>query len=263
MGVLRRVLLSGLAASLFCGPAIAQDLAEIKAAGRLRVLAVQVVEGPQFVSAKGSANPGFDAEILAGFARLHGIEVEVVLVTAWDALVPALLKGRGDVIAGGFTDTAARRTQVDFTAEVFPTRDVVLTRKPAPVINTLEELRRTTVATIKGTSMADALTAQGVTRVDATIPPGGVPAALREGRAAAAVDGLESALVASRADPDLQIGLFVGQSQSLAYAVRKGSPQLRAALDEYIANVRRAGTWNRLAVKYFGPAAPDILKRSR
>jgi ABC-type amino acid transport substrate-binding protein len=262
MGVPRRLLLTGLAA-LLSAHASAQDLPEIKKSGRLRVLAVQVGEGPQFVSAPGSSNPGFDMEILAGFARLHGIEVEVVPVTSWDGLVPALLKGRGDVIAGGFTDTAGRRAQVDFTVEVFPTRDVVLTRKPAPVISTIEELRRTAVATIKGTSMADALAAQGVTRVDATIPPGGVPAALREGRVAAAVDGLESALVASRADPDLQIGLFLGQSQSLAYAVRKAAPQLLAALDEYIGNVRRAGTWNRLAVKYFGPSAPEILKRAR
>lgn len=263
MRVPHRVLLTCLALSLLHAHASAQDLPEIKKTGRLRVLAVQVVEGPQFVSASGSANPGFDTEILSGFAHLHGIEVEVVPVTSWDGLVPALLKGRGDVIAGGFTDTAARRTQVDFTVEVFPTRDVVLTRKPAPVITTLEELRRTAVATIKGTSMADALAAQGVTRVDASIPPGGVPAALREGRVAAAVDGLESALVASRADPDLQIGLFLGESQSLAYAVRRGTPELLAALDEYIGNVRRAGTWNRLAVKYFGPSAPEILRRAR
>jgi ABC-type amino acid transport substrate-binding protein len=263
MGVSRRLLLAGLAAFLLHGTASADDLPAIKKTTRLRLLAVMVPEGPQFVAAKGAPDPGFDVEVLAGFARLHDLTVEVVPVASWDGLVPALLRGRGDVIAGGFTDTAARRAQMDFTVEVFPTRDVVITRKPAPVISTLDELRRTTVATIKGTSMADALAAQGVTRVDASIPPGGVPAALREGRVAAAVDGLESALVASRADPDLQIGLFVGESQSLAYGVPKDAPQLRAALNAYLGNVRRSGTWNRLAVKYFGPAAPEILKRAQ
>jgi ABC-type amino acid transport substrate-binding protein len=261
MAVPRRALLLALAGLALHERAAAQDLPEVKKSGRLRVLAVLVAEGPQFVTT--TPGQGFDAEILSGFARLHDLALEVVPVASWDGLVPALLKGRGDVIAGGFTETAARRGQVDFTVEVFPTRDVVLTRKPAPAITTVEELRRTTVATIKGTSMADALASLGVARVDASIPPGGVPSALREGRVAAAVDGLESALVASRADPDLQIGLFLGQSQSLAYAVRKDAPRLRAALDEYIGNVRRSGTWNRLAVKYFGPAAPEILKRAQ
>jgi ABC-type amino acid transport substrate-binding protein len=248
--------------ALCAGVAGAQDLPAIKTAGRLRVLAVPVNEGPQFISTE-RPQEGFDAEILGGFARLHGLTVEVVPVETWDGLVPALLKGKGDVVAGGFTDTTARRAQIAFTREVFPTRDVVLTRTPNPPITTLEELRKAHVGTIKGTSMSDAVAAVGVARWDDTLPPGGVQAALREGRVTAAVDGLESALVAARNDPDVHMGLFVGTSQSLAYGVRKESPALLAALDDYLANTRRAGTWNRLVVKYFGPAAPEILRRAR
>ena len=261
-------MLRGSLRAVFCGAALcaplalAQDLPALKKGGRLRVLAVPVNEGPLFIAAD-KPGEGFDAEILAGFARLHEVSLEVVPVETWDGLVPALLKGRGDVIAGGFTDTPARRAQIAFTVEVFPTRDVVLTRKPTPPITTLEQLRKAHVGTIKGTSMSDAVAAVGVTRWDNDLPPGGVQAALREGRVAAAVDGLESALVASRNDPDVQLGLFVGESQSLAYGVRKDAPALLAALDEYLANTRRSGTWNRLAVKYFGPAAPEILRKAR
>ncbi|HET8644483.1 MAG TPA: transporter substrate-binding domain-containing protein [Vicinamibacteria bacterium] len=257
----RRSLL--LAALLACAPAgFAQDLPEIKKTGRLRVLAVPISEGPTFMSVR-NPEDGFDAEILAGFARLHGLQVEVVPVETWDGLVPALTRGRGDVAAGGFTDTAARRAQIAFTVEVFPTRDVVLTRKPNPAVTTLDQLRRLTVGTITGTSMSDAVAAARVARHDDTLPPGGVQAALREGRVQAAVDGLESALVAARHDPEVQIGMFIGASQSLAYGVRKDAPLLRQALDEYLANTRRSGTWNRLAVKYFGPAAPEILRRAQ
>ena len=119
------------------------------------------------------------------------------------------------------------------------------------------------MSTVKGTRMGDALAAAGVKQVDDSILPGGVPSALREGKATAAVDGLESALVAARRDPELQIGLFVGSPESLAYAVRKTSPQLLAALNEYLTNVRRTATWNRLVVKYFGTSAPEILRRAR
>jgi len=57
--------------------------------------------------------------------------------------------------------------------------------------------------------------------------------------------------------------MFVGSSESLAYAVRKSSPQLLAALNAYLANLRHSPTWNRLVVKYFGASAPDILRRAR
>jgi ABC-type amino acid transport substrate-binding protein len=254
--------------AVLCGAALsvplaaAQDLAALKSSGRLRVLAVPVNEGPQFIAVE-KPQEGFDAEILGGFARLHGLAVEVVPVETWDGLVPALLKGKGDVVAGGFTDTAARRAQIAFTVEVFPTRDVALSRKPNPPITTMEEFRKAHVGTIKGTSMSDAVAAAGVAKWDNDLPPGGVQAALREGRVTAAVDGLESALVAARSDPDVQLGLFVGAAQSLAYGVRKDSPQLLSSLNEYLANTRRSGTWNRLAVKYFGPAAPEILRRAR
>jgi len=153
MGSLRSFL-ALLCSAAVCAPLAAADLPDIAKTGRLRVLAVPVSEGPLFVSI---ARPeeGFDAEILAGFARLHGLKVELVPVDTWDGLVPALLKGKGDLVAGGFTDTAARRAQIAFfTVEVFPTRDVVLTRAPNPPITTLEQLRKAHVGTIKGTSMS-------------------------------------------------------------------------------------------------------------
>jgi ABC-type amino acid transport substrate-binding protein len=249
--------------ALAAAPAWAQDLPDLKRRGRLRVLAVFVPEGPQFVAPPRDPAPGFDREILEGFGRLHGLAVEVTPVPSWDGLAPALLAGRGDVIAGGFTDTAARRAVVDFTVEVFPTRDVVITRRPTPAILTLEQLRGARVGTIKGTSMAESLARAGVRQVDDSIPPGGVPRALREERFEAAVDGVEAALIASRNDPELQIGMFLGSAASLAYAVRKDSPLLRSALDDYLGNLRRTPTWNRLVVKYFGAAAPEILRRAR
>jgi ABC-type amino acid transport substrate-binding protein len=259
----RHALVAVACAALAPLSARAQDLRDLKASGKLRVLAVTVSEGPQFMSPAGAPDPGFDAEILAGFARLHGLTVERVSVGSWDALAASLLKGQGDLVAGGYTNTAARRETVDFTVEVFPTRAVVITRRPTPDVTTLAQLRKLRVSTVKGTSMADGLAAVGVKQVDDSILPGGVPTALREGKATAAVDGLESALVATRRDPALRIGLFVGSSESLAYAVRKSSPQLLAALNEYLANLRHSPSWNRLVVKYFGASAPEILRRAR
>src|SRR5262245_20786479 len=123
---------SGLLLSLaLATPASAtDDLDAIRKGGQLRVL---VVEGaPAFLSLAGGSLPGFEREILDGFAKLHGVEVQLVEVPSWDVLIAYQLADKGHLIAGGVTDTPARRRQIAFTSEVFPTRDVVLTRKPTP-----------------------------------------------------------------------------------------------------------------------------------
>ena len=59
------------------------------------------------------------------------------------------------------------------------------------------------------------------------------------------------------------MGVFLGPPGALAWAVRKGDRTLLAALDDYVASMRRTSTWSRLVVKYFGDEAPEILKRAR
>jgi membrane-bound lytic murein transglycosylase F len=259
--------LSCLLLLLATGPraAAAADLAEVKERGFLRVLRMDVRVNDEFFPLNASGPPGFDREVLDGFANLHRLKIVPVTVPTWDGLIPALLQGRGDLVAGRFTVTEVRQKQVAFTSEVFPTRNVVLTRKPGKRVTSLEELRAEKVGTIRGTSMAEAVAAAGVpaSHLVDTITTGKLPEALRTGQATAVVLGVENAITAQRDDPAMQLGLFLGPPRSLAYAVRKGDSALLAALNEYIDNLRRTPTWSRLVVKYFGESAPEILKKAR
>jgi ABC-type amino acid transport substrate-binding protein len=245
------------------GAAPAADLAEIKAAGTLRVLVMPDVKRPEFYSLKPGSPPGFDAELLEGFAKLHRLKLQVVPQGGWDALIPALLDKKGDLIAGRFTATEGRRKTVLFTSEVFPSRNVVINRKPRKPVTTLEQLKGEKVGTNKGSSMAEAIAAAGVPNVDDGLPPGAYDEALKSGRVTAALWGVESAIALQKDDPEIQLGMFLGPPLSLAYAVRKDEPELLRALNEYVENVRKTPTWSRLVVKYFGEAAPEILKKAR
>jgi ABC-type amino acid transport substrate-binding protein len=255
----------GLLVLCFARPALAADLADVKSQGALRVLVVSVRGTNEFFPVNPDPQPGFDREVLEGFAKLQRVRLEVVPVAAWDALIPELQAGHGDVIAGRFTVTDARKKLIVFTSEVFPTRNVVLTRKPHRVVRTLAELRDEKVGTVKGTSLAEAVAASGVPKanVDETIPSGTLPDALKAGQVTAVVLGVENAISAQRADAALQLGLFLGPPNSLAYGVRKEDGALLAALNDYIENVRRTPTWSRLVVKYFGEMAPEVLKKAR
>jgi ABC-type amino acid transport substrate-binding protein len=242
----------------------ARDLPDIKKQGHLRVVAVVEEREPEFVSLKPGGAPGFDREILEGFARIQGVGLEFVLAPNWQVLMPSLVEGKGDVVAGRVSDTPSRRAKADFTSEVFPTRIVVVTRKPRVPIASASELPSLRLGTIPGTSMMDAVKATGFPAQKVVpLAAGQLIEALRDGKVDVAVWALEGALLAQRKDPDLQIGVFLGPPESLAYGVAKGSPQLLAALNEHIALLRRTGTWNRLVVKYFGATAPVILNQAQ
>lgn len=250
-------------------PAAASDLPEIKRRGTLRLVVAGDPDNPRptpsaFIRHEGGQLAGLEGELLAGFARLHGVQVETVYVPSWDKLIPAIAQDRGDVAAGGITDTPARRQLVDFTVETFPTRTVVVTRRPHRVVRTLAELREEKVGVSRGTSYVEAVRAAGVPKEnldDSYVAPAlSARTALKEGRITAMVEGIEVALSIDAGDPDLQIGMFLGPPESLALAVRKEDKQLLAALDEYVTNIRRTGSWNRLVVKYFGEKTLDVLK---
>jgi len=238
------------------------DWLEVQKRGALRVLVMLDTRRPEFFSLKREA-PGFDHEVLEGFASLQRIKLDIKPVESWDALLPALEGGKGDLIAGRFTVTESRTRIVNFTTEVFPTRNVVINRKPRKPVTTLEGLRAEKVGTIKGTSMAEAIAAAAVPNVDDGLAAGSFGDALKSGRVTAAVWGIESAIALQREDPEIQLGLFLGPPRSLAYAVPKEDRELLRVLDGYIDNLRKTPTWSRLVVKYFGAAAPEILKKAR
>ncbi len=241
------------------------DLSEIRRSGVLRVLVMENDQRSGFFSLSDAGRPGFDREILERFAEFERVRLQPVAVSLWKGLIPALSAGRGEVIAGRFTTTDARRALVDFTVEVFPTRLIIVTRKPHRAIWSLKELRSVKLGVVKGASGGEAVRAAGLSPalVDDTIPAGGLPDALKRGRITAAVFGVESAIQLGREDGAIQLGMFLGPPASLAYAVRKDCPQLLEALNSYLKNVRRTSTWNRLVVEYFGDAALDVLKKAR
>lgn len=241
----------------------ATDFPEVTARGTLRVLAVVRNQADDFMSEE--PGRGFDRQVLEGFCSLHKLKLEVIPLRNWGDLIPALQQGQADLIAGRFNVTPARKELIAFTAEVFPSRHVVMTRKPHRVVSSLEELREEKVGTVKGTSMAEVVAAAAVpaARVDDTIVTGTLPDALRSGRVTAVVLGIENAISEQRKDPMIQLGTFVGPPSSLAYGVRKEDAALLAALNAYIVNLRRTPTWNRLVVKYFGEAAPEVLRKAR
>jgi len=240
----------------------APELPELSARGTLRAL-VSADENPSLFNFTQTGEPGFERELLSSFARLHKLQLEPVKVETFADMIPELQRGTGDLIAG-IVDTAERRTSVDFTVAVLPSRQLVVTRKPTPAVANVAQLLEQRVGTIRGTTWWSAAVAAGYPAAKLLAFPREdvLFEALRTGKVSAIVTSVTDLTLALRADRDLRPGVMLGEPQSAAWAVRKDDSKLRQALDEYLANVRRTATWSRLVVKYFGEDALAVLGKA-
>lgn len=122
------------------------DLAEVRKRGMLRVLVAPTRTDFQLV--RGEVR-GFEAELAHEFARHLNRErkrgqpqIRVLFVpVAFEDLIPALLAGRGDVIASGMTVTATRAAQIGFSRPYLRNIDeVIVARTGSNVPRRLEDL---------------------------------------------------------------------------------------------------------------------------
>jgi ABC-type amino acid transport substrate-binding protein len=187
------------AALLLCICSVARaDLPDVQARGVLRVI-VAADEAPETFALEPRADAGFERELIEGFARLRGLRVVPVVAPGYADRIPMLERGEGDVVVAIF-DTPDRRKLVDFTAEVMPTHNVVVTMEPRPEVRSLDELRQARVGVIKGAKPAEEA-------VQAGVPPAVLQAfdkreqllsALQEGTVSAAILPVSEMVVSAR-----------------------------------------------------------------
>ena len=197
------------------------------------------------------------------------IRVNVVLVpVSHDDLIPALLDGRGDIVAAGTMIADPRRQQIDFTN---PTRSgvsaIVVTGPGAPPVTKVEDLAGREV--YLRLSMT---TPQGVERFNAALATKGLPPVKIRPAPEVLADedilemvnaGLVKTTVAfdyvaefwQRIFPKLVLstGVAVKTDGQIAMMIRKRSPRLKAELNAFLARYPNGSKQrNLLLQKYLG-----------
>ncbi len=235
----------------------------IQKKGVLRILA-SADEDPGMWNLRQEGEPGFEKELLLGFAALHKVKLEVVPVDQFGTILRQLNAGDGDLIIGIIINDE-RKKSVDFTLETMPVRHVVLNHRSKPPILNLAQLSSERVGTVAGSSWWSMALSAGIPEKN-LIPLKdrfAIFEALKTGQITATVMSLSDATLAMKANAYLQPGPFVGPSGSAGWAVRKSDVSLKAALDTFIGATRLSQTWSRLIVKYFGEDALVMLKKAR
>ncbi|AMX03595.1 hypothetical protein A3224_14305 [Microbulbifer thermotolerans] len=210
------------------------DLPAIRERGLLRLLAPR---GPQDDALPREGLPSSEWRQLAEkFARSRGLEPQWVYVESFADLIPALVQGRGDVIATNFSRTEARAEQVAFTRALQYVRELLVTRSNVRSEDTTAPLQ---VAVRRGSAFAQTLSAEErrdryvITFLDEPIEHEELLSAVAEGDYQATVidSNLADALLPSY--PDLVASTELESQRAIAWAVRRDAVELERALNEF------------------------------
>lgn len=211
----------------------------------------------EVVAADGSYK-GYDVDLAKAVADSMGVTLEIKNV-AWDGIIPALRSGTVDVIFSGMSVTEERKQAVLFSEPYYDVGQVVVKRKGDDRFKTWQDLNQegVRIATQQGTT--------GEFATEREIPKAEV---VRYDK----IDEACLAVIQKRADAcvfdhpflmkyvakhaDQLEGLWKPfTSESIAAAVRKDSPKLKAKIDEVLAALKSSGDLEKLQAKWF-PSAP-------
>ena len=272
------------------GFATAGDLDDLKARGVLRHLGIPYAN---FVTGSGD---GMEVELTRKFAEHLGVKYEFVK-TEWGTIVQDLNgkvvkpKGadieiigdapvKGDIIANGFTILPWREKAVNFSLPTFPSQIWLIARadskiRPIKPSHTIEKDVAATKALMKGRSVLSMentcldprlynLSATGAKIVCTKGQLNDMAPALLKGDAEMTILDVPDALIALQKWPGkLKIIGPVSDKQQMAPAFAKEAPQLRDAYNQFLAKVRKDGTYMKLVNKYYPTARsffPDFFK---
>jgi len=256
----------------------AKDLDEIKKSGVLRHLGVPYAN---FVTGSGD---GMDVEIIRSFAESLGVRYEYVKTDWNDAIgdltgskvrpkgseveVLASVPVKGDVIANGMTVIPWRERIVDYSVPTFPNQVWLVARADSPLkpikpsgnvkkdIVLVKSLVRDRSLLCKANTCLD----PNLYQLDATgarlvLFEGSLnelaPAVLNREAEATLLD-VPDALVALQKWPGkIKVIGPVSEVQDMAVAFRKEAPKLREAFNRFLRQLRKNGTLQRIALKYY------------
>jgi membrane-bound lytic murein transglycosylase MltF len=178
------------------------------------------------------------------------LKVQVVFIPVTRGeLLPALAAGKGDIAASNLTVTEERQKLVDFSSPVYPNVSEVVVSGPAsPAVSSVEDLAGKEVFVRKSSSYYESLQALNrrfTTEQRPLVNIKEVSEALEDEDLIEMVNaGLIPLIVVDKHIADLwkQIfpkitahdGVAVRTGGDIAVAIRMGSPQIKAALDDFV-----------------------------
>jgi len=235
----------------------ADDLQAIKQSGELRAAMSGAYPPFNFVNEQNQV-VGFDADIARGIAERMGVK-PVIVTTAWDGIIAGLLAGKYDTIVGSMTITDKRKEVVDFVGPYYHAGRGVFVKGDSAV-KSLADLNGKTIGVTLGETHEKWAREHAGEHGDWTIRTyKGLPELLLElnaGRVdAIVVDNIPIRVAVKKSGAEirqLDTPDIEGGSVAIGIAIRKGNPELHAAMQKALDEMMADGTYKKIAMEWIG-----------
>jgi len=228
-----------------------ENLDAIKSAGVLKIGTEGTYAPFTFHDGEGKL-VGFDVEIGEAVAEKLGVKAEFI-EGKWDGLIAGLDVKRYDVVINQVGITDARKQKYDFSDAYIASKAVLIVRDSNDDIKGFEDLGGKKAAQSLTSNFGKLAEEAGAELVGTDGFDQSIQLVLTR-RADATINDSLSYLDFKKQKPDAPVKV-VAEKANADYSgilMRKGDPELVAALNEALADIKADGTYQAISDKYFG-----------
>lgn len=232
-------------------PGNASDLATVKQDGVFRV-GTEGTYPPFTYHDETGKLVGFDVEIGREIAKRLGVEAKF-LEGKWDGLIAGLDANRYDAVINQVGITEARKKKYDFSDPYIASKAALIVRADNDDIKGFDDL--------KGKKSAQSLTSNYAKMAEQAgaelVATDGFDQSIQlvvQHRADATLNDSLSFLDFKKKKPDAPVKIVATKDEA-SYSgviISKGEPELLAAINKALADIKADGTYQKIAEKYFG-----------
>ena len=221
--------------------------------GKLTVVAS--IDFPPFENLVDGQPEGFEVDLMTAIAEQLGLEINYLPTMKFDALVPTIAAGgTADISAAGITITPDREEEVDFTDPIMDSNQCIVVQKGSD-IKGASDLSGKVIGGQSGTT--------GIDWANENVPDAAevktfdeytaVLAALQSGQVEAVVmDKPVADYYILNAYQDCEVVEAIPTGEQYGIAVSKDNPNLTAAINEALQELKDNGTYEEIQMKWFG-----------
>jgi len=227
------------------------NLDAIKAAGTLKI-GTEGTYAPFTYHDTSGKLVGFDVEIGEQIAKRLGVKPEF-LEGKWDGLIAGLGAERYDTVINQVGITEERKARFDFSDPYIASKAALIVREDNTEIKGFADLAGKKAAQSLTSNYAKIAEEAGAALVGTDGFDQSV-ALVAQGRADATINDNLSFLDFKKKQPDAPVKIVATQDEA-SYSgiiVRKGDPELVAAINQALKDIKADGTYDTIAKKYFG-----------
>lgn len=234
------------------------DLIEIKLSGELRALVDN--SSTSYFIYKG--NPmGYEYELLSEFAKAIDVDLKIIPIENLDHVIDSLNNFKGDVIAANLTVTKKRKEAVEFSSPLIQSKQILIQRNTKEkLISSPMQLEGKEVYVRKNSSFFKRLENLSeeiggeilIQAVAGNITVEELIKKVSEEEIDYTIADQHVAKINASYYRNLNIRTAISLEQEMAWAVRKESPDLLIAMNEWLRNFKKTADFRVIYLKYFG-----------